>query len=79
MGDNNIIRTMLEYKAWADRLMIDSLLKIPEKVLKCEQKIVFGNLESTINHIHRIDCIWKSHLQNKPHRFKEKTPVGPFF
>ena len=78
LNEGNFIELLVGYKSWADERILESLMELPDSDLIKEQKIVFCNLINTINHVHRIDCIWKYHLNNAPHNYKNKTPTIPY-
>ncbi|GLQ90170.1 DNA damage-inducible protein DinB [Dyella flagellata] len=64
----------MRYRAWADRLLFQSLAKLPEASLSAAQPIVFGNLLRTLNHTYCMDQVWKAHLQGVPHGFTTRNP-----
>ena len=68
------LQMLTRYRAWADRLLYQSLAKLPESALTCEQPIIFGSILRTLNHAHCMDLVWKAHLQGVPHGFSTRNP-----
>jgi uncharacterized damage-inducible protein DinB len=74
MTHHRQLRMLARYRAWADRLLFESLSKMPEAALTAPQPIVFGNLLRTLNHVYCMDQVWKAHLQGMPHGFTSRNP-----
>ncbi|RUL71116.1 DinB family protein [Dyella choica] len=68
------LQMLMRYRAWADRLLFQTLANLPETSLTATQPIVFGNLLRTLNHVHCMDQVWKAHLQGVPHGFTSRNP-----
>jgi uncharacterized damage-inducible protein DinB len=66
---------LTRYKAWADELLYGTVGKLPETELIRPQKIVFGSLLRTLNHVHAMDLVWRSHLQGVPHGLISRNPA----
>lgn len=74
MSQARHLQMLTRYKAWADRLLFQSLAALPEAVLTDHQPIVFGSLLRTLNHAYCMDQVWKAHLEGLPHGFKTRNP-----
>jgi uncharacterized damage-inducible protein DinB len=70
----NSLRMLMRYKAWADRLLFQSLARVPAVELAKPQPIVFGSLLRTLNHVHAMDEVWRAHLTGRPHGFTTRNP-----
>jgi len=65
---------LTRYRAWADRLLYETLADVPEQELVRSQPIIFGNLLRTLNHVNAMDQVWRAHLQGVPHGFTSRNP-----
>jgi uncharacterized damage-inducible protein DinB len=65
---------LTRYRAWADRLLYQTLANVSEQTLVGAQPIMFGSLLRTLNHLHCMDLVWKAHLQGVPHGFTSRNP-----
>jgi uncharacterized damage-inducible protein DinB len=74
MSQAQHLQMLTRYKAWADRLLFQSLAALPEAVLTDHQPIVFGSLLRTLNHVYCMDQVWKAHLEGVLHGFKTRNP-----
>lgn len=74
MSSLQLMQTLTRYRAWADRLLYQSLAAMPESGLTAAQPIVFGNLLRTLNHVYCMDQVWKAHLEGVPHGFSSRNP-----
>lgn len=74
MSELHRIRMFTRYRAWADRLLFQSLAGLPETELTAAQPIVFGSLLRTLHHTYCMDQVWKSHLLGVPHGFTSRNP-----
>jgi uncharacterized damage-inducible protein DinB len=68
------LQMLTRYRAWADRLLFQSLADLPEQALTQSQPIVFGSLLRTLHHLHAMDQVWKAHLEGVPHGFSSRNP-----
>jgi uncharacterized damage-inducible protein DinB len=68
------LQTLTRYRAWADRLLYQSLAAMPGSSLTREQPIVFGSILRTLNHVHCMDQVWKAHLEGVTHGFTSRNP-----
>lgn len=66
---------LTRYKAWADALLYGTVAMLPEAELVKPQKIVFGTLLRTLNHVHAMDRVWSSHLKGVPHGLISRNPA----
>ena len=63
----------LSYKAWANQLTFESLLKLPSNELTKTRKTNFKNILHTLNHVYVIDDIFKAHLLGKSHSYTSRN------
>jgi uncharacterized damage-inducible protein DinB len=68
------LQMLTHYRAWADRLIYQSLASLPEEALTRAQPIVFGSLLRTLHHLNAMDQVWKAHLEGVPHGFTSRNP-----
>ena len=68
------LRKLMRYKEWADRLLFQSLARVPPDQLARPQPIVFGSLLRTLNHVYAMDEVWRAHLSGRPHGFTTRNP-----
>lgn len=68
------IQMLTRYREWADRLLYQSLVAMPESALTREQPIVFGSILRTLHHVYCMDQVWKAHLEGVPHGFTTRNP-----
>jgi uncharacterized damage-inducible protein DinB len=68
------LQRLTRYRAWADRLLFQSLAALPEQALTQPQPIVFGSLLRTLHHVNAMDQVWKAHLEGVPHGFTSRNP-----
>jgi uncharacterized damage-inducible protein DinB len=68
------LRTLMRYKAWANERLFAAVAKLPEAELTAPQKIVFGNLLRTLNHVYAMDQVWRAHLEGRAHGFTTRNP-----
>jgi uncharacterized damage-inducible protein DinB len=74
MHQSQDLQMLTRYRAWADRLLYQSLATVPEQDLVRPQPIIFGNLLRTLNHVNAMDQVWKAHLEGAPHGFTSRNP-----
>lgn len=65
--------TLLQYKAWADRALLDGVLALPILGSAPEG----GYVTAIIRHFHTVDCIFKAHLLGLPHEYTSPNPAEP--
>lgn len=68
------LQMLARYRAWADRLLYQSLATLPEHALTASQPIIFGSVLRTLNHVYCMDQVWKAHLLGVPHGFTTRNP-----
>jgi len=68
------LKMLTRYRAWADRLLYQSLAPLPEHALTRAQPIIFGSLLRTLHHLNAMDQVWKAHLEGVPHGFTSRNP-----
>jgi uncharacterized damage-inducible protein DinB len=65
---------LARYTAWANDVLYQSLAELPEAELLKKQKIVFGSILRTLNHVYAMDLVWQAHLQGRAHGFVSRNP-----
>jgi uncharacterized damage-inducible protein DinB len=65
---------LARYTAWANDLLYLSLAGLPESELLKKQKIVFGSMLRTLNHVYAMDLVWQAHLEGRAHGFVSRNP-----
>ena len=64
----------MRYKAWADRLLFQTVAGLPEAALTASQPIIFGSLLRTLHHVYAMDTVWRAHLLGETHGFTSRNP-----
>jgi uncharacterized damage-inducible protein DinB len=75
MPTSNALIMLTRYAAWANMKLYDTIARLPPQELVKEQKIVFGSLIRTLEHVYAMDLVWQAHLQGREHGFTSRTPV----
>lgn len=65
---------MLSYKAWANKRLFETLEPLPDSVLLAPQKIKFGSIIATAQHVYEMDIVWQAHLQSTGHNIDSRVP-----
>jgi uncharacterized damage-inducible protein DinB len=65
---------LARYTAWANDVLYQALAELPEAELLKKQKIVFGSILRTLNHVYAMDLVWQAHLQGRAHGFVSRNP-----
>jgi uncharacterized damage-inducible protein DinB len=68
------LRMLTRYAEWANARLYETLAALPEHELIKPQKIVFGNLLRTLNHVYAMDLVWQAHLQGRAHGITNRHP-----
>lgn len=71
------IRMLVRYAQWAGSRLFSVLEPLPASELVAPRAAGPGNLLSmlgTLAHCHRVDLIWKGHLEGRPHGFSSRIP-----
>jgi uncharacterized damage-inducible protein DinB len=66
---------LTRYAEWADIKLYDTIARLPPQELVKEQKIVFGSLIRTLEHVYAMDLVWQAHLRGREHGFISRTPA----
>lgn len=66
---------LIEYKQWANNLLFNTIARLPVEAIEAPQKIVFGSLINTLNHVYTVDQIFKAHLTGTEHGFTTRRPT----
>jgi uncharacterized damage-inducible protein DinB len=70
----SLLPMLARYTNWANEVLYGALAELPESELVKKQKIVFGSLLRTLNHVYAMDLVWQAHLQGRPHGFVSRNP-----
>jgi uncharacterized damage-inducible protein DinB len=65
---------LARYTAWANDLLCQALAELPDSELLKKQKIVFGSILRTLNHVCAMGLVWQAHLQGRRHEFVSRNP-----
>lgn len=68
------LRMLTRYTGWANDTLYRALAQLPESELLKQQKVVFGSLLRTLNHVYAMDLVWQAHLEGRPHGFVNRNP-----
>lgn len=66
---------LIEYKQWANNLLFNTVARLPTATIAAPQKIVFGSLINTLNHVYAVDQIFKAHLLGTEHGLATRRPT----
>lgn len=67
MSLTETVQRLTGYKAWANELTFSAVKSLQEGEATKERKTRYKNMVYTLNHVYVIDCIFKAHLESKPH------------
>jgi uncharacterized damage-inducible protein DinB len=71
---------LTRYTSWANEVLYQAVAELPEEERVKKQKIVFGSLLRTLNHVYAMDLVWQAHLEGRPHGFVSRNPgICPAF
>ncbi|MFC4863386.1 DinB family protein [Pseudomonas sp. MAHUQ-62] len=68
-------RMLAHYKQWVDERLFEDLAGLPPGEVSKERVTLCKSILGTLNHIHVIDCIWRAHLEHRPHPYKTRLEV----
>jgi uncharacterized damage-inducible protein DinB len=68
------LEMLARYKAWADERLHATLAGVSEPDLAAPSPIFAGSILRTLNHVHLMDVVWKSHLLGVPHDLTARNP-----
>jgi uncharacterized damage-inducible protein DinB len=79
-GIRDVTRMMTHYMAWANRVMMNSVAKLPEAEIAKPRQALFGTIAHTFNHILVIEEIFRAHLEGRKHDYTARnTRTAPPF
>jgi len=70
---SNAVSLLLTHKDWADRLVYEALLELPEIDLVKQRRTTFGSIQMTLNHVYVVDDIFRHHLLGEPHSYHARN------
>ena len=62
-GSQYTARMMTHYMAWANKVMLAGVAKLPDAEIVKPRPALFGNIAHTFNHILVIEKIFQAHLE----------------
>ncbi|MEL6825510.1 MAG: DinB family protein [Pseudomonadota bacterium] len=65
---------LLAYKRWANFRVFDALKAVPDSTLSKPQKIKFGSIIATAQHVLNMDVVWRARLSGEDHAIRSRTP-----
>ena len=68
------LEMLARYKTWANERLYATLAGISETDLAAPSPIFAGSILRTLNHVHLMDMVWKSHLLGVPHGLTTRNP-----
>jgi uncharacterized damage-inducible protein DinB len=68
------LEMLARYKAWANERLYATLAGISDTDLAAPSPIFAGSILRTLNHVHLMDMVWKSHLLGVPHGLATRNP-----
>ncbi|PRC94885.1 DinB family protein [Solimicrobium silvestre] len=78
MTELNNIRMLTRYKAWANKIIYETVASLPADEATKERPTRFKNMVHTLNHIYVIDHIFQAHLEGRKHDYQARnTPTHP--
>ena len=78
MGLAETAEMLTGYKAWANEITFSAVRSLPEGEAIKERKTRYKNMIYTLNHVYVVDCIFKAHLEDKPHLYTARnTETSP--
>lgn len=79
--NQQLARMMTHYMAWANRVMLDSVARVPSEEITRERPTLFGNIAHTFNHVFVVADMFRAHLEGRPHDYTarniETAPATP--
>jgi uncharacterized damage-inducible protein DinB len=79
-GQGEVVRMMTHYMAWANKVMLASVARLPPAEIVKPRAALFGTIAHTFNHILVIEDIFRCHLEGRPHGYaKRNTETSPPF
>ena len=76
-GEQKNIRMMTRYMAWANKLILNDVERIPAAEIVKPRKAVFGSIVHTLNHIFVIEDIFAAHLEGRTHGYSSRNTDTP--
>ena len=73
MTTSDTARMLTRYNAWANKLIFESVARLPEGEAIKTRPTLFRNMVHTLNHNYVIDLIWQAHLEGRDHGFTARN------
>jgi len=79
-GSQHVVRMMTNYMAWANKVMLNSVSRLPPAEIVKPRQALFGTIAHTFNHILVIEDIFRCHLEDRRHSYTARnTETSPPF
>ncbi len=75
MNPSGNLKTLTNYKAWANRRLYRALDGISDDALAANRATRLGSILTTLNHSYAMDLVWQAHLESRPHGFSTRRPI----
>ena len=75
MMDVETLRVLAKYNTWADQVLFEAMMQLPEGTIYQETKTLFRSMIGTLNHNYQVDLIWQAHLTGRQHGFSSRRDV----
>lgn len=72
------VRQMANYNEWMNTQLYQAAAQLPTSVLNADQRVFFGSIIGTFNHIMVGDLIWLHRFSNHPARFSQLADLSAF-
>ena len=67
------VRTLTRYNRWANKLIFEATLKLPEGEATKPRQTLFKNIVHSLNHNYVIDRIFQAHLEGREHGYAARN------
>ena len=67
------VRTLTRYNRWANKLIFEATLKLPEGEATKPRHTLFKNIVHSLNHNYVIDRIFQAHLEGREHGYAARN------
>jgi len=75
MSQNELLKTLTRYNAWANAELLQAVRGLPEGEATKQRRSLFRSIVDTLNHPLVTDRMWWAHLHGEPHGHKALNEV----
>lgn len=75
MHDKTYIRALMDYNKWANGVVYESVMSLPEGEAEKPRPNLMGSMLGALNHLLTVDMIWLAHLEGRPHGMEALRPM----